>query len=108
MNGDAVVLNLHRTRCIFPLRQCPFPGYDTVLHLLRCSQWEEQGKGEELDLSLLFFFFLLLRVTPVAYRGSQARGPTGTVATGLHQNRSNVGSELCLQPTPQFTAMSDP
>ena len=32
----------------------------------------------------LNFIFYLFRVTPVSYGGSQARGPIGTVATGLH------------------------
>ena len=43
-----------------------------------------------------FFFFCLFRVIPEAYGGSQARGPTGAVAAGLHHNHSNVGSELHL------------
>ena len=56
----------------------------------------------------LFFIFLFLffclsafsRATPAAYGGSQARGIIGAY--------SNVGSELCLRPTPQLTAMPDP
>ena len=40
--------------------------------------------------------------------GSQARGPIGAVAAGLHQSHSNSGSERRLQPTPQLTAMPDP
>ena len=39
---------------------------------------------------------------------SQARGPIGAAATGLHQTHSNVGSKQRLQPTPQLTAMPDP
>ena len=35
----------------------------------------------------------------MAYGGSQARG--------LHHSHSNKGSELHLQPTPQFIAMLD-
>ena len=50
------------------------------------------------------FFFLIFRTEPVAYGGSQARGPVRAVAAGLHQSHSNVGSELCLQPIPQLTA----
>ena len=46
--------------------------------------------------------------TPMAYGGSQARGPIGAVATGLHQSHSNTGSKLHLQPTPQLIAMPDP
>ena len=44
---------------------------------------------------------------PPAYGGSQARGRIGAVATGLRQSHSNVGSEPCLQPTPQLTATPD-
>jgi len=41
---------------------------------------------------------------------SQARGLIGAVAAGLHHSHShsNVGSEPCLQPTPQLTPMLDP
>ena len=45
---------------------------------------------------------------PVAYRDSQARGRIGAVATGRHQSHSIAGSELCLRPTPQLTAVLDP
>ena len=40
--------------------------------------------------------------------GSQARGPIGAIAAGLHQSHSTVGSELCLRPTLQLTATPDP
>ena len=59
---------------------------------------------------LLFFFLFLgsFRAAPVAYGGSQATGPNGAVATGLHHNHSNTGSEPRLLPTPQLTATPDP
>ena len=41
----------------------------------------------------LFFFFW---AAPMAYGGSQARGPNGVVAAGLHQTHSSTGSEPCL------------
>ena len=48
----------------------------------------------------LFVFFVVVVAiswaTPAAYGGSQARGPIGTVATGLHHSHSNAGSEPCL------------
>ena len=44
----------------------------------------------------------------MAYGGSQARGCSEAVATGLHHSHSNVGSELCRQPTPELMAMLDP
>ena len=44
----------------------------------------------------------------MAYGGSQARVQIGAVAISLSQSHSNAGSELCLQPTLQLTAMPDP
>ena len=55
---------------------------------------------------LYIFIFCLFGAAPMAYGGSQARDPSRAVATGL--SHSNAGSELCLQPTPQFMAMPDP
>ena len=48
------------------------------------------------------------RATPMAYGGSQARGLIGAVAINLHHSHSNVGSEPCLHPILQLTAMLDP
>ena len=59
-------------------------------------------------LHFFFFFCLFSRATPVAYRGSQARGLIGAIASGLRQSHSKVGSKPRLRPTPQFTAMPDP
>ena len=59
-------------------------------------------------LIIILVFFLSFRATPTAYGGSQARGPIGTVAAGLHQSHSNAGSKLHLRPTPQLTTMPDP
>ena len=64
------------------------------------------------NIFFCFFFGLFVVVVvvaiswaaPVAYGGSQARGPIGAVATGLRQSHSNAGSEPRLQPTPQLTA----
>ena len=44
----------------------------------------------------------------MARGGSQARGQIGTLAASLHHSHSNVRSEPCLRPTPQFTATPDP
>ena len=54
------------------------------------------------------FVFCLFRATSTAYGGSHARGQIGAVCANLHQSLSNAGSEPCLQPTPQLTAMPDP
>ena len=37
------------------------------------------------------FFFLLFKAVPTSYGGSQARGPVGPVAAGLHHSHSNAG-----------------
>ena len=67
---------------------------------------------EEEDRTILFYLFILSICLPgataVAYGGSQARGLIGDVATSLSQSHSNMGSELCLQNTPQLKAMPDP
>ena len=55
-----------------------------------------------------FFFFCLFRTTHTSYGHSQARGPIGASAAGLHHRHSNAGSKLHLQPTPQLMAMPDP
>ena len=57
---------------------------------------------------IYLFIFVFLRAAFSAYGDSHARGLMGAVATGLHQRHSNVGSEPCLQPTPQLTATLDP
>ena len=54
------------------------------------------------------FLFFLFRAELAAYGGSQARGQMRAVVTGLHHSHSHTRSELCLQPTPQLTAMPDP
>lgn len=58
-------------------------------------------------LSFFFFFSLLFRAAPKAYAGSQAGGWIGAAAAILHHSHSNLGSEPCLRPTPQFMAMLD-
>ena len=45
---------------------------------------------------------------PEAYRRSKARGQIKAAAADLYHSHSNAGSELCLQPTLQLTAMPDP
>ena len=39
---------------------------------------------------------------------SQARGPIGAVAAGIHHCHSNAVSEPHLRPVPQLMAMLDP
>ena len=61
-----------------------------------------------LFIYLFWSFCLFLGPLPVAYGGSQARGPVQAVATGLCQSHSNVGSEPLFWSIPQLTAMPDP
>ena len=56
----------------------------------------------------LFGLFAFSRAASAAYGDSQTRGQIGSVADGLHHSHSNAGSEPCLQPIPQLTAMLDP
>ena len=59
-----------------------------------------RAKGE-----FTYLFILLFRAAPAACGGSQGRGPIGATAAGLCHSHSDAGSELCLQPTPQLTAL---
>ena len=58
------------------------------------------------NFPFLFFLFLLLRTTPKAYGGSQARGPIGAVAASLHH--SHTGSKPHLWPTWQQHQILNP
>jgi len=55
-----------------------------------------------------FFSFGLFRAVPVAYGGSQARGPIRAVVSSLHQSHSDAGSEphLSLNTTAHGNARS--
>ena len=59
---------------------------------------------------ILFLYFLLFKVVPLAYGGSQARSQIRATSAGLHHSHSHshTGSEPCLWPTPQLTATPDP
>ena len=45
---------------------------------------------------LFVFCFCLVRATPAAYEGSQARGSIGAIAASLGHSHSNAGSEPAL------------
>ena len=71
----------------------------------------EWGRGSNLHPFFLFCFvfaFCLLRASPKAYVGPQARSLIGAVATGLRESHSNTRSKPCPGPTPQLTATPDP
>ena len=78
----------------------PFHGFSEV-HFVGVSQ--KPLLVSHLVKFLDFFweggsFFCLFRATPMAYGGSQARGPITAVAASLCQSHSNTRSEPCLQP----------
>ena len=79
-----------------------------------CDASLPNGTGKSMPYLFYCLFFLFLfcfvfsRAAPAAYGGSQARGLIGAVVSNLHQSHSNEGSELRLQPTPQFMATPDP
>ena len=77
---------------LFELQFCPdvCPGVGLLDHMV------------VLFLFGLFFFF---RAISMAYGSSQAMGPIRAVAAGLRHSLSNTRSKVCLQPTPQLTAM---
>ena len=58
------------------------------------TQSEKRGEMTFRTFFFFFFFFFgLFRAAFMAYGGSQARGPMGATAAGLHHSHSNVGSE---------------
>ena len=62
------------------------------------------------DFIYLFIhlFILLFRAVLMACGGSQARGPIGAAATGLHHSHSNTGSELHLHHSSQQCQILNP
>ena len=86
------------------------PGFTLGQHILvGWPRWV--GRPILQVIGAFFFVFCLFAISwaiPSACGGSQARGPIGAVAAGLRQSHSNMGSEPCLQPTPQLTATPDP
>ena len=75
-----------------PVPQC-FDYYNFVAFF---EIREQNTSGFVLLLLFFFLVFVLFRVTPTAYGGSQARGLIGVVAASLCQSHSNARSELCL------------
>ena len=65
------------------------------------------AKKKSISCSFGFFFlFAISWAAPMAYGGSQASSLIRAIAAALHH--SNKGSELCVQPKLQLTAMPDP
>ena len=55
--------------------------------------------SESFVLFLISCLFAISWATAAAYGDSQARGPIGAEATGLHHSHSNAKSEPCLTYT---------
>ena len=72
----------------------------TLIIIKECVFFAKAASKQGLKFLVLFFFWLF-RAAPVAYGGSQARGPVRATAVGLHHSHSHshVGSELHLRPT---------
>ena len=86
--------------CCHPLSECSLSSL--------AGHWRS-GDATERVLNLgIFFFFWLFRAAPMAYGGSQARGPIRAVAASHSHSHSHARSEPCLRPTSQLTAMPDP
>ena len=92
----------------------PRPGKRS--HESLVQPWDRvlgRSQGSHLTISLSFLKFLLsfyfFRAAPAPYGGSQARGPVGAAAVGLHHSHSsNAGSQPSLQSMSQLMAMPDP
>ena len=54
------------------------------------------------------FFFFFFWATPATYGSSQPRGQIAAAAAGPRHSHSHAGSRVCLQPSPQLTAVLDP
>ena len=95
-----------------------FHSVSVVAWFLIMPNVDECGRNVKLEYSLCLFWMVshfffwgaggLFRASPTAYGGSQARGLIGATASSLCHSHSNMGSELCLWPTPQLRAMPDP
>ena len=92
------------------------------------GEGEQEGEEEEASLLSLLFNFPastpLARALPALYSlllsqefclfvclfclFRATRSQIGAAAAGLYHSHSNGGSELCLRPTPQLMATSDP
>ena len=60
-------------------------------------KWKTKKRVRDFILFFFFFFFLHFRALPMAYRGSQARGPIGAVVAGLHHSsrQCQILNPLC-------------
>ena len=76
------------------------PLWSPSLNYQRCllSPWHSSHNDPVEVTVLILIVFLLFRVAPVAYGGSQARGPIGATAASL--SHSNTESKPHLRPTP--------
>ena len=81
------------------------PSQDSLYPLLHVPEM----CGSVSRFPFIIITILLFRAAPAACGDSQARSQIGASAAGPCHSYSKEGSEpMCLQPTPQLTAMPDP
>ena len=95
------------------LTHCTTAGITLCAHLIHSSLQHFHLSillhfTTEVATTSVFTLFCLLRVSPMVYGSSQARGQIRAMAAGLCHSRSNAGSELHRWPTPQLTLRLDP
>ena len=73
--------------------------------IYQTSAENNKNYSSKIQVTFQTFFF---RAAAMAYGSSQGRGGIRAIAASLHHSHSNMGSEPCMQPTPQFTATTDP
>ena len=91
MYQDPIVNNITQ----IPLEALKNVEVETTMNFLACMYacfW----------LFFFFFAFWLFRATPMVYGGSQARGPFGAIASGLHHSHSNEGSKYVCNLYPSL------
>ena len=87
-NSHLRVLGIALNRWVSSLHKLEVPGQILIIFF--------SIKSKHHNLSLFFLLFCLFRAAPMAYGGSQARGPIGAAAASLRHSHSNARSELRL------------
>ena len=83
--------SIHTTVCYSDIRRNEVLMHATAWKNLEKIKPSESSKSQ--DSTFFFLSFCLFRAIHEAYGSSQARGPTGAVAAGLHHSHSNTGSK---------------
>ena len=105
------IWTLSRQPALLPLCSSLFPIPPIFVCLFVCLKqrsWIEIYSNIISGFLFVCLFVWLFRAVPIAYGGSQARGPIGAAAAGLHHSHSSTRSKPCLWPTSQVMATLDP